>query len=61
MAGALRIKLEKPGQYTVGDQIEELNANKIIRALKIRNVAIILAIFLMLPVIYVMNVCLFPF
>lgn len=61
MAGALRIKLEKPGQYAVGDQIEDLNANKIIRALKIRNVAIILAIFLMLPVIYVTNVYLFPF
>ena len=61
MAGALRVQLEKPGQYAVGDQIEELNANKIIRALRIRNVAIILGILFMLPVLLLTTVYLFPF
>jgi adenosylcobinamide-phosphate synthase len=51
MAGALRVQLEKPGQYAVGDPVEELNANKIICALRIRNVAIILAILFMLPIL----------
>ena len=61
MAGALRVQLEKPGQYAVGDPIEELDANKIIRSLKIRNVAIILAILLSLPVLLLTNVYFFPF
>ena len=61
MAGALRVQLEKPGQYAVGDQIEELNANKIIRALRIRNVAIILGILFMMPVLLLTTVYLFPF
>jgi len=30
IAGALRVELEKPGQYAVGDPEEELDANKII-------------------------------
>ena len=51
IAGALRVQLEKPGKYIVGDSIEELNPNKIIRALKIRNVAIILCILLVLPIL----------
>jgi len=51
MAGALRIQLEKPGHYIIGDQIEGLTSSQIIRALKIRNVAIILCILLMLPIL----------
>ena len=61
MAGALRIQLEKPGQYAVGDQIEELDSSKILHALRIRNVAIILGILLMLPVLLLTNVYFFPF
>jgi len=61
MAGALRVQLEKPGQYAVGDQTEELDSNKIIRALKIRNIAIFLCIVLMLPILLLTNVYLFPF
>ena len=60
MAGALRVQLEKPGHYAVGDQIEELDSNKIIRSLRIRNVAIILAILLMLPVFLLTSTYLFP-
>jgi len=61
MAGALRVQLEKPGQYAVGDPIEELDANKILRALRIRNVAIILGILLLLPVLLLTTLYLSPF
>jgi len=60
MAGALRVKLEKPGQYAVGDPIEELDANKILRSLRIRNVAILLAILFTLPILAVTSLYLFP-
>jgi adenosylcobinamide-phosphate synthase len=60
MAGALRVKLEKPGQYAVGDPIEELDANKILRALRIRNVAILLAILFTLPILLVTFLYWFP-
>jgi len=42
MAGALRVKLEKPGYFAVGDEIEELTLEHIIRALRIRNMVILL-------------------
>ena len=61
MAGALNVQLEKPGQYAVGDPTEELDANKIIRSLRIRNVAIILAILIMLPILLLSNFYFFPF
>jgi adenosylcobinamide-phosphate synthase len=60
IAGALRVKLEKPGQYAVGDPIEELDANKILRALRIRNVAILLAILFTLPIVLVTSLYVFP-
>jgi len=58
IAGALRVELEKPGQYAVGDPKEELDANKIIKSLKIRNVAIILSIIITIPAI-LLNLYLF--
>ena len=60
MAGALGVQLEKPGHYAVGNHVEELDSNKIIRSLRIRNVAIILAILLMMPVFLLTNAYLFP-
>jgi adenosylcobinamide-phosphate synthase len=60
IAGALRVKLEKPGQYAVGDPIEELDANKILRSLRIRNVAILLAILFTLPILVVSSLYLSP-
>jgi adenosylcobinamide-phosphate synthase len=42
MAGALRIQLEKPGQYILGDSQEPLTGEKILSALRIRDVTIIL-------------------
>ena len=42
MAGALRIQLEKPGQYILGDSQEPLTGEKILGALRIRDVTIVL-------------------
>jgi adenosylcobinamide-phosphate synthase len=61
MAGALRVQLEKPGHYIIGDQIEDLASNKIICALKIRNVAILLCILFMLPILLLTRLFLFPY
>ena len=42
VAGALRIQLQKPGQYILGDAQEPLTGEKILGALRIRDVTIIL-------------------
>jgi len=42
MAGALRIQVEKPGQYILGDSLEPLTGDKILGALRIRDVTIVL-------------------
>ncbi len=42
MAGALRVQLEKPGQYVLGDKLEPLTGDKILSALRIRDVTIVL-------------------
>jgi len=59
MAGALRVQLDKPGQYILGEQTEPLTPNKILRALKIRNVAIILCVLIMLPILLLTRLYLF--
>jgi adenosylcobinamide-phosphate synthase len=61
MAGALRVQLEKPGQYVLGEQQELLSANKILRALRIRDVAIILCVLFMLPILVLVRLYLFPY
>jgi len=61
MAGALRVQLEKPGRYVLGDQADSLSPDKILRALRIRNGAIILCILLSLPIILLTRLCFFPF
>jgi adenosylcobinamide-phosphate synthase len=42
VAGALRIQLEKPGQYILGDAQDPLTGDKILGALRIRDVTIVL-------------------
>jgi adenosylcobinamide-phosphate synthase len=42
VAGALRIQLEKPGQYILGDAQEPVTGEKILGALRIRDVTIVL-------------------
>jgi cobalamin biosynthesis protein CobD/CbiB len=50
IAGALRVQLEKPSKYVVGDPIDELTPNKIMQALKIRDISIVLCALLALPI-----------
>jgi hypothetical protein len=45
----------------VGDPAEELNAKKILTALRIRDISIILGILLFLPVLVVVRLFVFPF
>jgi adenosylcobinamide-phosphate synthase len=61
MAGALRVQLEKPSQYILGEPTETLTPNKILCALKIRNAAIILCILFVLPIILLTRLYLFPY
>jgi adenosylcobinamide-phosphate synthase len=61
MAGALAVQLEKPGQYVLGDQTETLSANKILQAVRIRNMAMILCVLLSLPIIWLTRSYFFPY
>jgi adenosylcobinamide-phosphate synthase len=61
MAGALRVQLEKPGQYILGEQTEQLTPNKILQALKIRNIAVMLCVLFVLPIIWLTRLYLFPY
>jgi adenosylcobinamide-phosphate synthase len=51
IAGALHVQLEKPSRYTVGDPLEELTPDKILKALKVRDLSIVLCILMVLPII----------
>jgi len=61
MAGALRVQLEKPGQYVLGDNLEPLTGEKILGALRIRDVTIVLWALLCLGVILVTRLFFLPF
>ncbi len=61
MAGALRVQLEKPSQYILGEQMEPLSPDKILHALRIRNMAILLCVLLCLPIILVTRLYFFPY
>jgi adenosylcobinamide-phosphate synthase len=59
MAGALRVRLEKPGHYVVGDNIGEPSPKHILRALKIRNVVMILfALIFLVPILLLLSLIL---
>jgi adenosylcobinamide-phosphate synthase len=55
IAGALHVQLEKPGRYTVGDPLEEITPDKIMRALKVRDLSIVLCVLLVLPIIVIIG------
>ena len=61
MAGALGVQLEKPGQYILGEQTETLSPNKILRAIKIRNMAMVLCVLLSLLIIWLTRLYFFPY
>ncbi len=55
IAGALHIQLEKPGKYTVGDPIEVITPDKIMKSLKVRDVSIVLCMIMVVPIIVVIG------
>ena len=61
MAGALRVQLEKPGQYILGDPQEPLTGKTILGALRIRDVTIVLWLLLCIGVIVAMRLFFLPF
>jgi adenosylcobinamide-phosphate synthase len=61
IAGALRVQLEKPDQYVLGEKTEPLTPNKILRALRIRNMAIGLCLLFILPIILLTRIYFFPY
>jgi adenosylcobinamide-phosphate synthase len=61
MAGALRVQLEKPEQYVLGDSLELMTGDKILVALRIRNVTIVLWALLCLGIIVVTRLYFLPF
>jgi len=61
MAGALRVQLEKPGQYILGEPDEPLTPDKILLALKIRDVALLLCVFFAVAIILVTRLYVFSF
>jgi adenosylcobinamide-phosphate synthase len=61
MAGALRVQLEKPGQYILGESDEPLTPDKILLALKLRNMALLLCMLFSLPIILLTRLYFFPY
>jgi adenosylcobinamide-phosphate synthase len=61
MAGALRVQLEKPGHYVLGDNLEPLAADKILGALRIRDATIVLWAVLCIITLVAVRLCFLPF
>jgi len=61
MAGALRVQLEKPGQYILGESDEPLTPDKILLALKLRNMVLLLCVLFSLPIILLTRLYFFPY
>ncbi len=56
MAGALRVRLEKPGHYVIGDNLGEPWAKHILQALKIRDVVMVLfTLIILVPILLLLN------
>ncbi|MDR0798077.1 MAG: adenosylcobinamide-phosphate synthase CbiB, partial [Nitrososphaerota archaeon] len=58
IAGALHIQLEKPGKYTLGDPLDVITPDKILKSLKVRDVSIVLCILILVPIIVIVGLCL---
>ena len=57
----LRVQLEKPGQYILGEPVEPLTPDKILLALKIRDTALLLCVLFSLPIVLLMRLYFFPY
>jgi adenosylcobinamide-phosphate synthase len=60
MAGALRVQLQKPGQYILGEPLEPLTGEKIIDGLRIRDVTTVLWLLLCIVAIVVTRLFFLP-
>ena len=60
VAGALRVQLEKPGQYILGDSQEPLTGSKILDALHIRDVTIILWLLMCIGILVAVRLFFLP-
>jgi adenosylcobinamide-phosphate synthase len=60
VAGALRVQLEKPGQYILGDPQEPLTGSTILGALRIRDVTIVLWTLLCVAVMVIVRFWFLP-
>jgi adenosylcobinamide-phosphate synthase len=61
MAGALRVQLEKPDQYILGEPDEPLTPDKILLALKIRDTALVLCVLFSIAIIWLTRLYFFPY
>ena len=61
MAGALHVQLEKPSQYILGDPDEPLTSDKILLALKLRDIALVLCLLFAIALILVTRMYIFPY
>ena len=55
------MQLEKPGQYVLGEPDESLTPDKILLALKIRDMALLLCVLFSLLIILFTRLYFFPF
>jgi adenosylcobinamide-phosphate synthase len=60
MAGALRIQLEKPGQYILGDGLEALTGKKILYALRLRDTTTVLWVLMCIGIIVAVRLFFMP-
>jgi adenosylcobinamide-phosphate synthase len=57
MAGALNVRLEKPGHYALGDDVIALSPKHILRAIKIMKLTVLLfVVFVVVPLIIATNI-----
>jgi len=61
MAGALRVQLDKPDNYILGEPLDSFSPDKILLAIRIRNVVIFLFVLICIPIILVTRFFFFPF
>ena len=54
MAGALNVKLEKPGHYVLGDDVTALSPKHILRAIKIMKLTVFLFVILVNVLLYIL-------
>ncbi len=60
IAGALRVRLEKPGYYSLGDALEPLSPSKVLDAIRIVKVSTIMHLLVVLLLLTLFYSCIHP-